>query len=383
MPLVAPMTEESSLDLRTALFHDEKCLWHSVPGGYALIAPVGGWVQPQAGGTSPDSAEARRRMLSLMQVSGLAARVDLRGAPMASEEDLLRVHPRAYLGRFKSLSDAGGGELGDFAPFGQGSYEIARLSAGLALAAVDSVLAGRHANAYAMSRPPGHHCLPDMPMGFCLLANIPIAIEAARHRHRVQRIAVVDWDAHHGNGTQSIYYERDDVLTISLHQQGCFPPGCGGAAERGVGRGLGCNLNVPLLPGGGHDAYSYAVERIVVPAVDRFRPELIVVASGYGANGVDPLARMLLHSDSYRMLTRHALELADRHCHGRLVVVHEGGAAEAAVPFCGHAVVETLAGVRMGVEDSFVELVRAWQPNERFDALQREMIDEMAEACGF
>lgn len=321
-------------------------------------------------------------MVSLMQVSGLAAAVDLRSAPLASREDLLRVHPRAYLDRFKAMSDAGGGELGDFAPFGPGSYEIARLSAGLALAAVDSVVTGRHANAYALSRPPGHHCLPDMPMGFCLLANIAIAVEAARHRHGLQRIAVIDWDAHHGNGTQSIFYERDDVLTISLFQEGCFPPGYVGAADRGAGRGLGCNVNVPLLPGGGDDAYEYAVRRIVGPAIDRFRPELLIVACGYGASGVDPLARMLLHSDSYRMLTRAALELAERHCGGRLVMVHEGGASEAAVPFCGHAVVETLAGVSMGVEDSFVELIRAWQPNARCAAFQRGLIDEMALACG-
>lgn len=368
------------MGFRTAFFHDEKCLWHSTAGGFALIAPVGGWVQPPAGAGLAESPESKRRMVSLMQVSGLAGKVDFRSAPMATEEDLLRIHPRSYLNRFKALSDAGGGELGDFAPFGPGSYEIARLSAGMALHAIDSVLAGQHSNAYAMSRPPGHHCLADMPMGFCLLANIPIAIEAARHRHGVQRIAVIDWDVHHGNGTQSIFYERDDVLTISLHQEGCFPPGYGGAADRGAGKGLGFNINIPLLPGGGHDAYSYAMERIVVPAVDRFRPELIVVASGFDANGVDPLARMLLHSDSYRMLTRHAMELADRHCGGRLAVVHEGGYAEAAVPFCGHAVVETLAGESMGVEDAFLELFQAWQPNARFVDFQRTLIDEMVSA---
>ncbi len=367
---------------RTAFFHDEKCLWHSTAGGFALIAPVGGWVQPPANAGLAESPDSKRRMVSLMQVSGLAAKLDFRSAPMASDEDLLRVHPRAYLQRFKALSDAGGGELGDFAPFGPGSYEIARLSAGLALHAVDGVLAGRHRNAYALSRPPGHHCLADAPMGFCLLANIPIAIEAARQRHGVQRIAVLDWDVHHGNGTQSIFYERDDVLTLSLHQEGCFPPGYSGAADRGTGKGEGFNLNVPLLPGGGHDAYAYAMERIVVPAIDRFRPELIVVASGFDANGVDPLARMLLHSGSFRMLTAQAMALADRHCGGRLVVVHEGGYAEAAVPFCGHAVVETLAGEDMGVEDPFLALFEAQQPSERFAAFQRGLIDEMARDFG-
>ena len=149
-------------------------------------------------------------------------------------------------------------------------------------------------------------------MGFCLLANIPIAIEAARARHGVKRIAVLDWDVHHGNGTQSIFYERDDVLTVSLHQEGCFPVGYSGAPDRGQGRGLGYNVNVPLLPGGGHDAYLYAMERIVTPAIDRYRPELIIVASGFDANGVDPLARMLLHSESYRRLSELVMALADR-----------------------------------------------------------------------
>jgi acetoin utilization deacetylase AcuC-like enzyme len=370
------------MSLQTGFFHDEKCLWHSTAGGFALFVPVGGWVQPTAGAGLAESPESKRRLVSLMQVSGLADKVDFRRAPMASEDDLRRIHPGDYLERFKALSDAGGGELGDYAPFGPGSYEIAKLSAGMALNAVDGVLAGRYRNAYALSRPPGHHCLADRPMGFCLLANIAITVEAARYKHGVKRIAVLDWDVHHGNGTQSIFYARDDVLTISLHQESCFPPGYSGTADRGVGKGEGFNINVPLLPGGGHDAYAYAMERIVTPAIDRFGPELIIVACGFDANGVDPLARMLLHSDSYRMLTQHALALADRHCGGRLALVHEGGYSEAAVPFCGHAVVETLARVNQGVDDPFLDLIKAMQPNVGFTAFQRGLIDEMAIAHG-
>ena len=367
----------------TAFFHDEKCLWHCTAGGFSLIAHVGGWVQPPASMGLAESPDSKRRIVSLMQVSGLAAKLDLRSAPMATEEDLLRVHPQSYLEQFKAASDAGGGELGPYAPFGQGSYEIAKLSAGLALHAVDGVLSGQYRNAYAMSRPPGHHCLADSPMGFCLLANIPIAIEAAKKKHGVQRVVVLDWDVHHGNGTQSIFYGRDDVLTISLHQEGCFPPGYSGADDRGEGRGQGFNINVPLLPGGGHDAYQYAMERIVIPAISRYKPDLIVVASGFDANLVDPLARMLLHSESFRMLTRQVMELADAHCNGRLVVVHEGGYAESAVPFCGHAVVETLVGADMGVQDPYLELGQAWQVNARQAAFQRGLIDEMALQFGY
>ena len=367
---------------RTAFFHDERCLWHSTQGLYALVLPVGGWVQPPAGAGLAESPESKRRAVSLLQVSGLAAKVDLRSAPPATDADLLRVHPADYIERFQTLSAAGGGELGPFAPFGPGSFDIAKVSAGLALHAVDSVLSGTHQNAYALSRPPGHHCLPDQPMGFCLLANIPIAIEAARARHGVERVVVLDWDVHHGNGTQAVFYERDDVLTVSLHQEGCFPPGYSGAEERGSGRGLGCNVNIPLLPGGGHEAYAYALERIVVPAIDRYRPDLIVVASGYDANGFDPLARMLLYSESYRMLTRSVLELAERHCAGRLAIVHEGGYAESYVPFCVHAVVEELAGEQTTVVDPALDMFLAWQPNARVTALQRELIDEMAALHG-
>ncbi len=362
----------------TAFYFDERCLWHST-GLHALVVPVGGWVQPPAGAGHAESPETKRRIKTLMDVSGLSSQVDVRSAAAVSEEELLRVHPAGYLRQFRLLSEAGGGDLGQLAPFGRGSYEIARLSAGLVAAAIESVLTGSHRNAYALSRPPGHHCLPDLPMGFCMLANIPIAIEAAIARHGLERVAVIDWDVHHGNGTQAIYYERPDVLTISLHQDRCFPPGYGGLADRGSGRGTGYNYNIPLQPGGGDDAYRYAFERIVLPVLDRYRPQLIVVASGLDANAVDPLARMQLHSESYRWMTQALMQSAATHCDGRLVAAHEGGYAEAAVPFCGHAIVEALAERSMGVEDPFLDLFRAQQPGEEFQRFQRGLIDAMAE----
>ncbi|MBS0613477.1 MAG: class II histone deacetylase [Proteobacteria bacterium] len=362
----------------TAFYYDERCMWHST-GLHALVMPVGGWVQPPAAAGHAESPESKRRIKSLMDVSGLAARVDVRSAPSAGEDDLRRVHPDHYLRRFKQQSDAGGGDLGELAPFGRGSYEIAKLSTGLVMAAIDSVVGGRHRNAYAMSRPPGHHCLADLPMGFCLLANIAVAVEAARAKHGLERIAVIDWDVHHGNGTQAIFYERPDVLTISLHQDRCFPPGYSGTEERGAGRGAGYNYNIPLQPGGGDDAYRYAFERIVVPVLDRYRPQLLVVASGLDANAADPLARMQLHSESYRWMTQALMHVAASHCGGRLVAAHEGGYAEAVVPFCGHAVVEALAGETMGVEDPFLELFRAQQPSAEFQRFQRSLIDAMAD----
>jgi len=373
------MANNDSKPARTAFFHDEKCLWHSTGGLFSLFLPTGGWVQPPAGAGLAESPESKRRIVSLLQVSSLGPQLDFLSAPMATEEELMRVHPKSYLEQFKALSDTGGGEIGVVAPFGPGSYEIARLSAGLTLHAVDGVLCGRHRNAYVMSRPPGHHCMADAPMGFCLLANIAIAVEAALATHDIGRVVVLDWDVHHGNGTQSIFYDRDDVLTISLHQEGCFPPGYSGAEDRGEGKGEGCNINVPLLPGGGHDAYMYAMQRIVVPAVERFKPDLIVVACGLDANSVDPLARMLAHSGTFRELTQQTMALAERFCQGHLVLVHEGGYAESTVPFCAHAIIEELSGENTDVEDPTLEMFEAWQPNERVVALQRQIIDEMAD----
>ena len=369
------------MERKTAFFHDERCLWHS-GGMHALMMPVGGWVQPPSGAGHADSPDSKRRFKSLMDVSGLSDRLAVRSASPATDEDLLRVHTRQYLKAFKAASDVGGGDLGDLAPFSQGGYEVAALSAGLAKGAVDSVLRGEHRNAYALSRPPGHHCLRDRPMGFCLLANIPVAVEANRSVHQLERIAILDWDVHHGNGTQTIFYERSDVLTLSVHQDRCFPFGYSGDEERGRGAGLGYNYNVPLLAGGGHDAYLYTFERIVVPVLDRYRPQLIVIASGLDANAVDPLARMQLHSETFRKMTRMVMQVADRWCQGKVVAVHEGGYAEAYVPFCGHAIVEELAGERTGVVDPFLEIFGPQQPGLRFNAFQRRLIDELAVSFG-
>lgn len=216
-------------------------------------------------------------------------------------------------------------------------------------------------------------------MGFSMLANIAIAIEAAKARHGLGKVAVVDWDVHHGNGTQSIFEARGDVLTLSLHQEGCFPPGYSGAQDRGQGDGLGANINIPLPPGSGHEAYLHAMQQIVIPALERFEPELIIVACGYDANAVDPLARMLLHSDSFRIMTRLLRQTAERVCQGRLVLVHEGGYSEAYVPFYGLATLEELSGVRTAVSDPMLELIQLQQPTEALLSFQQAWIDRLAD----
>ena len=350
--------------MATGFFWDERCFWHA-GGNYVFTLPVGGLVQPQAAGGLPESPETKRRLKNLMDVTGIVHDLDVRSAEPASRADLLRVHPAAYLDEFKRMSDAGGGELGRCTPFAAGGYEIAALSAGLALGAVEAVLTGTLDNAYALSRPPGHHCLPDYPNGFCLLANIAIAVEAAKARHGTGRIAVIDWDVHHGNGTEAIFYDRDDVLTVSLHQEGNYPLDTGAITDRGRGAGLGLNINVPLPAGAGHNAYLAVMDEIVLPALERFAPDLIVVACGYDAGAIDPLARMLATAETFREMTLRMKDAAARLCGGRLVLVHEGGYSEAYVPFCGHAVIEALSGSSVTAPDPLAETLRVRQPSAR------------------
>ena len=367
--------------MTTALYFDELCLWHQ-QGAHALVMPAGGWVQPSAGYGHPESPDTKRRLKALMDVSGLTARLAVRSAPAATREDLLRVHPAAYLDRLAALSGAGGGDAGEGAPFGPGSYPIAALSAGLAKAAVAAVLAGEVRNAYALTRPPGHHATPDKGMGFCLIANIAVALEAARAARPGLRVAVLDWDVHHGNGTQAVYYHRADTLTVSIHQQGCYPAHSGAADERGAGPGQGFNLNINLIPGMGHDSYLDAMDLLALPAIRAFAPDLIVVACGLDANGFDPLARMQAHSGTFRAMTQRVLALADAVCGGRLVCVHEGGYAEAVVPFCGLAVVEELAGHRTAVQDPTLPMIAATQPDADVIAYQRARLIDQARALG-
>ena len=363
--------------MTTGFFFDERCMWHTT-GEHALILPVGGYVQPLAAGGHAESPESKRRFKNLIDVSGLTECLAVQSAEPATREDLMRVHPGDYIDRFKDMSDAGGGNAGIYSPFGGGSFEIAALSAGLAKAAISSVLTGDRQNAYALSRPPGHHCLPEQSMGFCLLANIPIAIEAARANFGIGKVAVLDWDVHHGNGTQAVYYNRADTLTISLHQEGCFPPGQGTADETGAGDGVGTNLNIPLLPGGGHQSYMDAMELLVLPTLSKFAPDIVVVACGLDANAFDPLSRMQAHSGSFREMTRQVMALTNEICDGRVVAVHEGGYAEVVVPFCALAVVEELSGHRTNVIDPFEEITAGQQPAEDFLRFQRDRLKRQA-----
>lgn len=277
----------------------------------------------------------------------------------ATEQEILRFHTADYLETLKKLSAGIGGDAGPFTPMGRGSYEIALLSAGGVLAALEAILENRVTNAYALVRPPGHHAVAGEGMGFCLLGNAAIAGFHALNHYSLDRIAFVDWDVHHGNGTQSAFYDDPRALTISVHQDNCFPPDSGYRHENGLGAGTGYNINIPLPPGSGVAAYEEAYDQVVLPALHKFRPQLIIVPCGFDAGAYDPLGRMQMHSDGYRNLTRRMMAAADELCDGKMLLTHEGGYNTWTVPFFGLAVMEELSGVKTATQDPFLEMAAA------------------------
>jgi acetoin utilization deacetylase AcuC-like enzyme len=337
------------------VFH-ELYLWHNT-GNDPLFAPAGLTVQP---GEHAENPETKRRMKNLLEVSGLSDHLAMLKPRQATDDELARFHTRAHIDRIRQMSDSGGGDASEMTPFGTGSFEIAKLAAGGAIVALEAVLCGQVKNAYALIRPPGHHAVADLGMGFCLFANAVVAIHHGRAVHGLGRVAVVDWDVHHGNGTQAAFYDDPQTLTISLHADRLYPANSGTLAERGEGPGFGYNLNIPLPPGSGDGAYLDAMTRVVLPALHRFKPDLIVVACGFDASAADPLGRMMVTSDGFARMTALVMQAANALCGGRIMMTHEGGYSAQYVPYCGLAVLETLSGVSTGVVDPFLDHMKGF-----------------------
>ncbi|WP_156105264.1 class II histone deacetylase [Litchfieldella xinjiangensis] len=356
---------------RTGFFWHERCFWHD-PGAIGVFSSPGEYLQPQPASESPES---KRRLKNLLEVSGLIDALEVRKPPAADNEALARFHTPRYLEALEAGSQVGIGDGGDCAPFTAGSLAAAKQSAGLAIAAVDAVARGELRSAYALCRPPGHHAEADLGRGFCLLGNIPVAVMHARALGLVRRVAILDWDVHHGNGQQAAFYDDPDVFTVSVHQAGNYPLETGNFEERGEGEGRGANLNLPLPPGCGIGAYRYAMSELILPALEAFEPDLIVVACGYDACAKDPLGKMLLNSAAFGEMTRQVKAVAERCCDGRLVMVHEGGYSEGYVPFCGHAVIAELAGSAIVVPDPQNDEIAAWAYQD-LQPHQKALMDE-------
>ena len=241
----------------------------------------------------------------------------------ASDAVVTRVHDPAMLGHLEAIAQAGGGWLDSDTVVRPDSVAVARMAAGGAVNAVDAILANRIDRAFVIARPPGHHATASRAMGFCLLNTASIAAAHAI-ASGLERVAIIDWDVHHGNGSQDIFYGRRDVLYCSLHQSPLYP-GTGGASEIGSGDGLGFTVNSPLPPGTDDTRFLTAFQRDIVPAVDRFAPQLVVLSAGYDAHRDDPVGGMTLSDDGFDRLMSVTIRLADRHCTGRIVAVLEGG----------------------------------------------------------
>jgi acetoin utilization deacetylase AcuC-like enzyme len=361
----------------TGFLWHERYMWHNTGRASGpFLSDAAGWLEPDWRHT--ENSDTKRRMRNLLDVSGLLdqlVRVDPRPATV---EEITRFHPEAYVERIRALSETGGPGDDPTTFIGKGSYEVALLSAGGVIEAVDAVLDGRVDNIYALVRPCGHHALAEVAMGFCIFGNAAIAARHAQAVRGLSRIAIVDWDVHHGNGTQSAFYDDPSVLTISIHQDNCFPPGSGHVEETGEGPGEGYNINIPLPPGSGDGAYVAAFEQVVVPALERFGPELIIVASGLDASAMDPLGRMMVSPDGYGRMTRLMLDAAARLCEGRLVLEHEGGYSAELVPFCGLAIMEELSGIETPVRDSILQVFPAGMGQQELQPHQAALIERVS-----
>lgn len=371
------MSDEDIQMTRTGFAWDEWCMWHNtgIGGGLGM---GGGFVEPYIFMENP---EVKRRVKHLMDRSGMTERMIPVKPRSATEEELAYVHTQRYIDLVREKSEGEGGTVGFDTPVGRDSFEIAKRSTGALLSAIDMIVSGEIRNAYAFCRPPGHHALADEGLGMCIFANASIGARHAQRKHGLKRIAIIDYDTHHGNGTQDIFYSDPSVLSISVHQRNWFSVFKTSDIEfQGEGEGVGANMNIPLPSGSGDGALKAAFERVVIPALHRFKPDMIIVAASYDMGFFDPMGRMVVTSDGFRFAAEQLVKAADELCEGRIVMEHEGGYSPHATPFHALATVEALCGTTSGVEDPFT----FYAQNEDQELLphQEEAIDKARTAFG-
>jgi acetoin utilization deacetylase AcuC-like enzyme len=288
--------------------------------------------------TGPGHAERPERLRAVLNALEAAhPDLDWQQAPRASRGQLLRAHDERLLAAVLESDPQGLLQLDPDTVLSPPSAEAALHAAGAGVAAVDAVLAGRTRRAFCAVRPPGHHATADTAMGFCLFNNIAVAARHAVDRHGLERVAIVDFDVHHGNGTQAIFEQEPRVLYASSHQWPLYP-------ESGARSETGCGnvFNAPLPKGSGGEAFRAAWRDELLPAVDAFKPQLLLVSAGFDGHRRDPLAGLLLESADFAWLTRELAALADRHADGRLVSMLEGGYDLEALAECSVAHVDIL-----------------------------------------
>ena len=291
----------------------------------------------------PEQPDRLRVLLELIDEPSLAALIETRQPRPATRDDLLAVHTPRHVDRLLAL-DGHTQAIDPDTSVTPGSIHAAKLAAGALLDAVEAVFAdAERRRAMCLVRPPGHHAEPDRAMGFCLFGNVALAAAAARARELAQRVLIVDWDVHHGNGTQAAFYERSDVLCVDIHQHPLYP-GTGHVRERGRGDGLGFTVNCPV-PAGFADAEVLALaDRLLPELADRFRPDLVLVSAGFDAHVDDPLGGLAYTTAGFAQLCARVRDIADRHAGGRLILSLEGGYDLTALRDSVRACVEILAG---------------------------------------
>lgn len=284
------------------------------------------FLKHDTGGAHPECAErldAILRMLESAPHSDKLARIEK--FPPRAPESLYCVHDSSYVEHVEKQIESGASVLdwGD-TTVGKHSYQAALVAADAAVDAAVQVWSGKLDRAFVAPRPPGHHAERDRAMGFCIFNNIAVAAAWLLDNEGCKRVAIVDWDVHHGNGTQTVFYSEPRVLFISLHQ---FPhyPGTGAGNERGSGEAEGTNINITMGPGCGDEEYSYAFEEKVIPALDDFQPQIILISAGFDAHRDDPLSSIQLSTEAYGEMAGRLCAASDRHCGGKIVAVLEGG----------------------------------------------------------
>ncbi len=244
--------------------------------------------------------------------------------PVEASDIIYRIHNPHYLGQVKTVAESGGGFLDGDTFVTPGTYQAAWQTAEASVWAVREILSQRQKRIFLAGRPPGHHAEQNFGMGFCIINNTAVAAETAVVEFGLKRVAIIDWDVHHGNGTQHTFYERDDVLFVSLHR---FPfyPGSGASAERGEGKGLNYTLNIPLPAGSDDEIYLGEFVKRVIPRLIEYRPEFIIITSGFDAHKEDPLGGMRATEEGFALMTRRLVSLANEYCEGRILSLFEGG----------------------------------------------------------
>jgi acetoin utilization deacetylase AcuC-like enzyme len=283
------------------------------------------YVEHDAGNYHPESPDRVRAIEMMLHQTGWDKLLPRIGGRAATEDELALVHTRDYIELVRRETAAGARMLstGD-TPLSARSFEVASAAVGGTLNSVDAVVAGAVRNAFCIVRPPGHHATPKAGMGFCLFNNVAIAARYATKTHGLDRVAIVDWDVHHGNGTQDAFYEDDSVLFFSIHQAPWYP-GTGRTEETGAGRGSNLTINCPFPAETGREEILASFRDKLMPALDAFRPDLILISAGFDSKEGDPLGRFLLSDEDFDEMTSLMQEAADKHANGRVVSVLEGG----------------------------------------------------------